>query len=402
MKCSEFSKSRHKECGTYHWTVKRIQGIFIFSIIFPALMFLWGCEVISGADSGLATEADSTFLTIATWNLQALFDESETGTEYEEYRASAGWTEEKYTARLTFLSQAVGQMDQNTPDILALQEIENIQVLEELAGGALAGRGYNWTFFANNPGASLGVGILSRFPFIRTKAHSLTHNEDTTPRPILEIWLQPWDVPIVLFICHWKSKVGGDELTESLRRASARIILRRLREIRRDYPSMPIVIMGDLNENHDEFYRQAGAFISALLPDDPKAAELTGFSTNSGARSGENQADFLVLSSQKPPVSVYFSIEEAILYSPWENELQNGSYNYRGEWETIDHFLLNDALFDQEGWEFDSCRLINTEPFVTSQGYPNAYNPRTGYGLSDHLPLFLTLKALPFGAQDIP
>jgi hypothetical protein len=34
------------------------------------------------------------------------------------------------------------------------------------------------------------------------------------------------------------------------------------------------------------------------------------------------------------------------------------------------------------------------EPFVNVQGTPNLYNPRTGGGLSDHLPLRLSLKFL--------
>jgi hypothetical protein len=139
--------------------------------------------------------------------------------------------------------------------------------------------------------------------------------------------------------------------------------------------------------------------ISALLPDDPKAAELAGFWNEedfSGdevpARFRDTQADYLILSRQKPPTSRYFSQEAVVLYSPWGNELQKGSYNYKNEWETIDHFLLNGPLFDSQDWEFDTCEVLHKEPFVTATGYPKSYNPRTGYGLSDHLPLLLTLK----------
>jgi hypothetical protein len=148
--------------------------------------------------------------------------------------------------------------------------------------------------------------------------------------------------------------------------------------------------MGDLNENHDEFYRQAGAFISALTPDDPGAAELAGFSADT--HDGD-QTDFLVLSREKPPVSAYFGPEAMALYSPWENELADGTYYYKKAWETIDHFLLNGALFDGIGWDFNDCAVVNTQPFTNSKGFPASYNPRTGSGLSDHLPLLLTLKA---------
>jgi endonuclease/exonuclease/phosphatase family metal-dependent hydrolase len=363
------------------------------------------------SNSGAVNTANA--FTIVTWNIQALFDGVETGAEYDEYLESAGWTAEKYKARLNSFSQAISQMAANIPDILALQEAENSRVLKELAGGALSKYGYHWTFFANNPGASLGVGVLSRVPLGETRVHSITWDGETTPRPVLEVWAQPRDKPLVLLICHWKSKLGGDSATESLRRASARVILRRIREIREDDKDIPIIIMGDLNENHDEFYRQAGSIISALLPDDPKAAELAGFTPDApdepagpdipdvpsepdGEVRGEPrwnpQTDFLILSKKKPPVSGYFPPGASVLYSPWGSELQDGSYYYKNAWETIDHFLLTESLFDTRGWEFDSALVIKKEPFVNSQGRPNAYNPRTGNGLSDHLPLMLILK----------
>jgi hypothetical protein len=161
--------------------------------------------------------------------------------------------------------------------------------------------------------------------------------------------------------------------------------------------------MGDLNENHDEFFRQDGKFISALLPDDPKAAELAAQEAAQKAAQkaaqddtepegeAEWQKDFLILSGEKPPRSRNFSSGIAF-YSPWENTLTGGSYSYKNEWETIDHFLLTGVLFDEKGWEFNSEAVIRESPFTAPSGYPDPYNPRNGSGLSDHLPLFLILK----------
>ncbi|MDR1902177.1 MAG: endonuclease/exonuclease/phosphatase family protein, partial [Treponema sp.] len=214
-------------------------------------------------------------ISVMTWNLQALFDGTEAGNEYDEYRGGA-WNKEKYAARLNALVQAVESLG-NTPDILALEEVENDGVLKDLAGRMPAGRGYRWTFFSNNPGHSLGVGVLSRFPFTKAAAHSLNYQGEAVPRPVLELWVEVRGAPVVLFVCHWKSKLGGEDATEKMRRGAARIILRRIREIRETRPSVPVLIMGDLNENHDEFYRRNGAVLSALIPDDPGAAALAGF-----------------------------------------------------------------------------------------------------------------------------
>ncbi|MFP3089575.1 endonuclease/exonuclease/phosphatase family protein [Treponema sp. TIM-1] len=330
-------------------------------------------------------------VSVAAWNVQALFDGIETGNEYGEYTPSSGWSEEKYRARLSFLSQGV---DQLAADILALLEVENPQILETLASETGGKQTYSWTFFANNPEASLGIGVLSRFPFTKTKTHSAVYGTEATPRPILELWLLPDGQPLVLFICHWKSKLGGDKNTESLRRASAWIINRRMEEIQQENPGVPVIILGDLNENHDEFYRQRGSYLSALLPDDPTAAESAS-QIPAGARVYD---DFLIISGEKPPRAEHFPSGSRAFYSPWGIELSQGSYHYQDDWETIDHLLLSEALFDQLGWDFDSCQVMAQEPFLNAQGYPNAYNPRTGLGLSDHLPLKLVLRGAPGGS----
>ena len=334
----------------------------------------------------------------AEWNLQALFDGQETGNEYAEYREAAGWTAEKYAARITAFSQAILQMageeaasKQTVPDLIGFLEVENTGVLEDIAGGALSKQGYYWTAFTNLPGSSLGIGFISRYPLVDVRAHSITVGKDTAPRPVLELRLEPQEQPLVFLLCHWKSKLGGDNATEAQRRSSARVVQRRLRELKESEPDTPVIVMGDLNENHDEFYRRSGSILSALLPDDPDAAELA-VRASKEAKSSLGAADFLVLSGEKPPRSFYFPNDVEALYSPWDDELIDGSYYYRDNWETIDHILLSDALFSGSGWEYTGCRVLNQAPFTASNGSPYTYVPRSGRGLSDHLPLLLFLK----------
>lgn len=362
------------------------------------LLLLGGALALLGVSCETAAEGtagtDQRKLSVLSWNVQALFDGEESGSEYSDYGETAGWSVEKYKARLTSIAKGISQVPSGFPDILALMEIENSQTLQDLAenlasvGGAKAK--YRYSFFANVNGMSLGIGVLSKIPLSRQAAHSFSSETEATPRPVAEVWVEPGGAPLAMFICHWKSKLGGDEETEGQRRASARLILRRIREIGAEMPGTPVMVMGDLNENHDEYYRQAGRYICALLPDDPKAAQHTGLYGDSVL----TQADFLVLSDLKPPNSSYFSEGVTVLYSPWGKELKGGSYFYNNDWETIDHFLLGPALFDGQGWEFNDCETLNIEPFVNTQGTPNLYNTRTGGGLSDHLPLHLSLKLL--------
>ena len=351
-----------------------------------------GCAFFPGQEAG--HQGNGSFIALL-WNVQALFDGQEHGSEYVEFRETSGWTQEKYQARITAISQAILQMAPPegsmavisgkpskaiAPDLIGFVEIENIGVLQDLAE-ALSRHGYNWTAFSIAPGSSSGLGVLSRFPITDLRTHSITRGKLSAPRPVLELRVEPNGEPIVFLLCHWKSKLGSD--TETQRRDSARIVQRRLRELNES--GIPLVVMGDLNENHDEFYRYKGSIpgIYSLLPDDSDAALLE----------EKTPGDFLVLSGEKPPLSVNFKDVPA-LYSPWVAEMDGGSYYYRGDWETIDHFLLSEWLFSGSLWNYSRCYVLNHEPFVSSKGIPNAYVPRYGGGLSDHLPLLLFLKFL--------
>ena len=395
----------------------------IFLLI--ACCILTGCGAFYPGTVQKSTGKEPVIFIAAEWNIQALFDGQEAGNEYSEYRESAGWTIEKYQARLAAISRAIplmieddsGEKNHNgikpensarVPDLIGLVELENSAILAGLAEGPLSGHGYYWTAYGNLPGSPLGIGFLSRFPLKDVRLHSITIGDETAPRPVLEVRVEPREQPLVFLLCHWKSKLGDENTAKALRRASARVIQRRLRELRDAEPETPVIIMGDLNENYDEFYRHSGdveasasaktpgnasakapgsapgKLLSALLPDDAAAAALVSVYGN--------DREFLVLSGDKPPRTSFFPKDVPALFSPWYDDLTDGSYFFRDEWETIDHFLLSDGLFDRKGWEYSRCLVLNNAPFTTPEGIPNAYVPRTGRGLSDHLPLLLYLE----------
>jgi endonuclease/exonuclease/phosphatase family metal-dependent hydrolase len=330
-------------------------------------------------------------LTLMTWNVHNLFDGVDNGFEYPEFLQSSGWSTEKYLGRINSLSAAINTLKPK-PDIIMFQEVENLDIMNDLA--FTISNGFEWSHFANNPGAALGVGLISRLPVLEAMSHSITVNSDTTPRPVLEVRVQAGDSEFVLFICHWKSKLGGDAATESVRRASARVIVRRIRELWEINPDLGVIVAGDLNENHDEFYKQNAAMICALLPDDPYCAQLTGCIGNDGEENAFNQKDFIVLSRNKPPEPVHFPQDSIVLFSPWMSDLDNGTYFYRYNWETIDHFLISGQFFTNSGWDYEQSLVANFSPFISANGTPISYNMRTGTGLSDHLPLLLTLKLI--------
>ena len=358
--------------------------MFVPVLLLAVILALFGC-----IDHESEKAADNRSLIMMTWNVNNLFDGKDDGNEYPEFLQSAGWSAEKYLGRINSVSAAIEKIEP-LPDIVMLQEIESLKILEDLA--SVMSAGYSWSHFANNPGAALGVGILSRVPILEAKAHSITVGGETTPRPVLEAKMQAGEGEFVIFVCHWKSKLGGDEVTENVRKASARVILRRIRELREKEPDTGVIVAGDLNENHNEFYRQGAAMICALLPDDPYCAQLTGCRGLNGEEYPAAQKDFIIISKNKPPLPVHFPKDTIALFSPWMGGLENGSYFYRYDWETIDHYLISSQFFDDKGWSYEKAEVANYQPFTNAGGSPFSYNQRTGTGLSDHLPLLLTLK----------
>ncbi|MCL2557034.1 MAG: endonuclease/exonuclease/phosphatase family protein [Treponema sp.] len=363
--------------------------------------------VLTGCVSGDGLRARDDSLVIMTWNMHLLFDLVEEGTSFRDFQASAGWTREKYMGRIGAISRAIGDMER-PPDVIAFQEIGSAQVIADLAE-ALTRHGYLWGHFANAPGAALGLGLLSRYPLEWVMAHAIDIAGDAIPRPILEARIRLPGGPegemddgasLALFVCHWKSKLGGADETESTRMAAARVILRRMRELALSNPELPLVVVGDMNIPYNEFFVAGATMMRSLMPDDPLAYNFA--LSRASARLGTNiaqeiapeqlQMDFLVLSHAKPPEASFFPEGILALYSPWSVEKDGGSYYFRNSWETIDHFLLSAHLFGGAPWEFHDSAALGAPPFAGADGLPMPYNPRTGRGLSDHLPLLLFLR----------
>jgi len=349
-----------------------------------------GCNLFESKTEQKEQTQDRT-ITLMTWNVNNLFDGNDNGFEYNEFLESAGWSTEKYLGRINTISAAIDTVEPQ-PDIIILQEIESLKIMEDLASSMTGS--YSSSHFANNPGAALGVGILSRLPVSEVRVHSITVDSKTTPRPALEARINLNEDAFVIFACHWKSKLGGDDVTENVRRASVRVILRRIRELWENEPSIGVIVAGDLNENHDEFYRRGANVICALLPDDPYCAELTGCLVGS-KKASVLQKDFFVISKNMPPAPVNFQEDSLVLFSPWLGHLEDGSYYYKNNWETIDHFLASAHFFGGTGWNYERAAVVNSPHFTNSNGVPVSYNARTGSGISDHLPLLFILRKMP-------
>lgn len=316
-------------------------------------------------------------ITVLSWNLQTLFDDRDDGVEFPGWSVARGqWDSEGYRTRLRNFSKAAAAAAPGGPDILVLQEVENLRVAEDLAD--LLPGSWPARIVSCGEGAAFGCAVLSRFPAIAARAHAADPGSGVRPedlRPLLEVVLDAEGIRLTILAAHWKSKVGGAEATEPARRAQAALAARRIGEILAEDPAAEVLLAGDLNENPDEWIRVGRAWPTALLP------------ANWAARGG-GWTDRILLAAE--PGEAGPGPEGLVLWSPWE-EAGGFSYVHDGTEERIDHVLLSPGLLDGIGLAFVSFSAEPDRELLSDDGTPRAWDTRNREGYSDHLPLRLVL-----------
>jgi hypothetical protein len=130
------------------------------------------------------------------------------------------------------------------------------------------------------------------------------------------------------------------------------------------------LLVGDLNQDLSELPQPAS------FPDGVRGADTAALHTGFAYRSPDSQfwrvGGFATL---------------------WNSDSGPGSYWFDGAWERLDHafFYLPQAYASGAAWETELTAVQRPE-LLTGAGLPHRYNPRTGTGVSDHLPLVVSLS----------
>lgn len=342
-------------------------GKHVFAVCAVCFMLLCAC----GGSGGAKT------LRIISWNLQTFFDAQTDGTEYAEFRGTkTSWNREKYEARLDRLAAFIKE---HRADIYVFQEVENEAVLQDIAnrcaGSVFSAQKALYGCFSAEKGAALGTGILSCLPIEDVKIHRTDiravrdlNIKNTSAlrcvlqpplRPLLEIHIQSGAQNFTLFACHWKSKSGGEKASNIWRSFQEALLAGRIRELTEKNPKESVIVCGDFNRDLKEF-------------DFNTKSRTVGFGAD--GRKIELYSAWLEVSDQKQ--------RDNLPQKHRGTDFTSGSYYFRDKWERIDHFFytasVNAVLF----------YAVNSGAHADNKGIPLRYNPHTGTGYSDHLPLF--------------
>lgn len=171
----------------------------------------------------------SSELKIATYNVENLFDDKINGSEYSDFKSNR-WNSAKYQQKLQKISRVLRELN---ADVVALNEIENQNVIKELANLS----GYKFYKFATLKGSPVGLGLLSRYRISDSEIYVVP---DVKTRPILMSRVEFEGHSIEFFVAHFPAAKNPIKH----RIAAANTMKKAVKNSKNG------VILGDLNSNY--------------------------------------------------------------------------------------------------------------------------------------------------------
>jgi len=313
---------------------------------------------------------------IATYNVENLFDADYQGSEYKEYiPGKHNWNARMMEIKLNHTTEVICDIN---ADILGLQEVENEAIFQKLIKRLHdVGCRYRYHAITHKKDGPIQVALLSRYPI--SKAHEIQVSYSPHVRNILEVEVRVEGEPLTLFVNHWKSK--GYQGYESKRIKYAKALQKRIATLpkRKEY-----IILGDFNSNYD-----ASMSLEKKIND---TQGKTGFTDVLKTKLNEAQ----IINAQKG--EHYTLWRELRLDARW-------SMDFYGKKSTPDQIVLPQNLFDGKGIDYvnNSFKVFKAPCLFTKRGYINRWRYKNGKhmgkGYSDHLPIIATFDTKPYVAE---
>lgn len=299
---------------------------------------------------------------IAFYNVENLFDtiDDPVGND-EEFLPTAPkkWTNERYQKKIGGIAQIMGDLDH--PSVIGFCEVENRTVLEDLAKHkVMQSSKYQVVHFDSPDFRGIDVGLMYQKKHFKVLAKDkITINfpkeivEDYTTRDVLVVKgkLRKKHT-IYFFVNHWPSRRGGLKASSPKREYVAARVRERILNIQKNEPNALFILMGDFNDEPDN--------ISILK----------------------------VLEKDNLLVNAMDELDQA----------GEGTYNYRGNWNMIDQFIVSPQLNDDNAKLYIEDVGIFRGEYLFYKDKKYGKRPSRTYGgkryfggYSDHLPIYMDL-----------
>jgi endonuclease/exonuclease/phosphatase family metal-dependent hydrolase len=304
--------------------------------------------------------------TVASYNVENLFDLTKQKSEYKEYipNTKSKWNQKNFNIKINNVLKVLKDID---ADIIALQEIENRQILQHLQRKLPQ---YKYISFSKHKRSSVGIGFLSKIKIKNNKNIDVKFSNKIF-RPILETTFELDNTEFKVFNNHWPSK----RVAESYRLKFAKKLFDRLKQLPKDYD---YILVGDFNSNYDEY---------KTIYKEKKLNNTSGIT-------GINQVLNTTINRRYVTYDDVLTNKKRVNYNLWLDidYSKRFSNKYRGRNNTPDNIIIAPALFDNKKISYVTKSF---EVFRPNYLYKNKKIIRwrmknrvhSGSGFSDHLPI---------------
>lgn len=295
------------------------------------------------------------------YNVENLFDNKIDSTRgYKEFNPGEknNWDQFKYWKKINSLAKVIASCSDSVPDFLGFAEIENQQVVKDIVSHPLLFKHhFEVIHFESDDVRGIDVAFAykqNKFNLLSFKKIKINKKRRPT-RDILMVTgvLLSSNDTLAFFVNHWPSRYGGKKKSEKSRILAATTLLNAMKTHHQSHPNTKLIATGDFNDT----------------PSDSSLSLLT--------------TDTLLN-----------------LVKPLMNKKKNnkGTLKYRHSWQVFDQFLVSNncssftissAIFSPSWLLIKDKKYGGVKPFRTFQG------PIYKGGISDHLPILLTLKTNP-------
>jgi endonuclease/exonuclease/phosphatase family metal-dependent hydrolase len=185
-------------------------------------------------------------LRVGQYNVENMFDDVDDPNKADDDM------EPKSEASLRAVADTLKKVD---ADVVALEEVENLEVLKDFLDSYLPGMYPNVTLVEGNDERGIDVAFVSKFPITREESHKddrfpvpNTNEPGSFRRDLMEVTVQIPNGPSVdLYATHLKAHSGGQP-ADDLRLAEATQIRKIVAEDQRADPDRFRIVFGDMND----------------------------------------------------------------------------------------------------------------------------------------------------------